>query len=203
MRTNNNGQKNNQEKLFEKLNNIRLKSDIISTSTDFANLAQDELNGGTKLIYNEENGIIYGEKRIDNNDAEKERVVKELKAKVEALNNAETDPAKKNHRLVIVADATTAAKYNSFVDDNCKVTSKDAIQGSQADFILVDRTDWSDDKYLLLRDFYTMMSRAKTGAVFVDGDYLSKLDITFEKTDSASVRLSDEQFLAAIENYKT
>ena len=203
MRTNNNGQKNNQEKLFEKLNNIRLKSDIISTSTDFANLAQDELNGGTKLIYNEEDGIIYGEKRIDNNDAEKERVVKELKAKVEALNNAETDPAKKNHRLVIVADAATAAKYNSFVDDNCKVTSKDAIQGSQADFILVDRTDWSDDKYLLLRDFYTMMSRAKTGAVFVDGDYLSKLDITFEKTDSASVRLSDEQFLAAIENYKT
>ena len=203
MRTNNNGQKNNQEKLFEKLNNIRLKSDIISTSTDFANLAQDELNGGTKLIYNEEDGIIYGEKRIDNNDAEKERVVKELKAKVEALNNAETDPAKKNHRLVIVADATTAAKYNSFVDDNCKVASKDAIQGSQADFILVDRTDWSDDKYLLLRDFYTMMSRAKTGAVFVDGDYLSKLDITFEKTDSASVRLSDEQFLAAIENYKT
>ena len=86
MRTNNNGQKNNQEKLFEKLNNIRLKSDIISTSTDFANLAQDELNGGTKLIYNEEDGIIYGEKRIDNNDAEKERVVKELKAKVEALN---------------------------------------------------------------------------------------------------------------------
>lgn len=203
MRTNNNGQKNNQEKLFEKLNNIRLKSDIISTSTDFANLAQDELNGGTKLIYNEEDGIIYGEKRIDNNNAEKERVVKELKAKVEALNNAETDPTKKNHRLVIVADATTAAKYNSFVDDNCKVTSKDAIQGSQADFILVDRTDWSDDKYLLLRDFYTMMSRAKTGAVFVDGEYLSKLDITFEKTDSASVRLSDEQFLAAIENYKT
>ena len=100
-------------------------------------------------------------------------------------------------------DATTAAKYNSFVDDNCKVTSKDAIQGSQADFILVDRTDWSDDKYLLLRDFYTMMSRAKTGVAFVDGDYLSKLDITFEKTDSASVRLSDEQFLAAIENYKT
>ena len=151
MRTNNNGQKNNQEKLFEKLNNIRLKSDIISTSTDFANLAQDELNGGTKLIYNEEDGIIYGEKRIDNNDAEKERVVKELKAKVEALNNAETDPAKKNHRLVIVADATTAAKYNSFVD----------------------------------------------------GNYLSKLDMTFEKTYSASVRLSDEQFLAAIENYKT
>lgn len=203
MRTNNNGQKNNQEKLFEKLNNIRLKSDIISTSTDFANLAQDELNGGTKLIYNEEDGVIYGEKRIDNNDAEKERIVKELKAKVEALNNAETDPAKKNHRLVIVADATTAAKYNSFVDDNCKVTSKDAIQGSQADFILVDRTDWTDDKYLLLKDFYTMMSRAKTGAVFVDGEYLSKLDITFEKTDSASVRLSDEQFLAAIENYKT
>ena len=62
------------------------------------------------IIYNEENGIIYVEKRIHNNDAEKERVVKELKAKVEALNNAETDPAKKNHRLVIVADATTTAK---------------------------------------------------------------------------------------------
>lgn len=206
MRTNNNGQKFNQEKLFKILNEIREEkyNNPAIRVKDLNDLTDNKTASTIELMYDDEqNDYFCGEKKIKNTDEEKIKTIVLFKNFVKQLNDSEPD-GKKNHRVVVVADSKTSSLYTAYADDSLTVVDKDSIQGGQADYVLVDRTNWDkDNSYTLLQDVYTMMSRAKNGCIFTDNEIFDKLNLKFSQNEMAGVRLTDEQFQKSVENYKT
>ena len=64
-------------------------------------------------------------------------IITKIKSIVSNLNSKDSN---KNHKLLIVVDPGKESKYDSIKDDNVIVTTSQQIQGGQADYVIVDRT---------------------------------------------------------------
>lgn len=201
MRSNNNGKAKNQDAVFERLSEIR------KLIYENPNVENQTLNDKTKELFNDGNPLTLINYR-DNNDFcgdlfveenEIANIITKIKSIVSDLNSKDSN---KNHKLLIVVDPGKESKYDSIKDNNVIVTTSQQIQGGQADYVIVDRTQWGDLSYNMVRDFYTMMTRSKNSTIFVKGDYLDNLHITTVSTDSASFRLTDEEFKKSVDIYK-
>ena len=201
MRSNNNGKAKNQNAVFERLSEIR------KLIYEDPNVENQTLNDKTKELFNDgnpltlinyrDNNDFYGDLFVEENEIA--NIITKIKSIVSNLNSKDSN---KNHKLLIVVDPGKESKYDSIKDDNVIVTTSQQIQGGQADYVIVDRTQWGDLSYNMVRDFYTMMTRSKNSTIFVKGDYLDNLHITTVSTDSASFRLTDEEFKKSVDIYK-
>ena len=201
MRSNNNGKAKNQDAVFERLSEIR------KLIYEDPNVENQTLNDKTKELFNDgnpltlinyrDNNDFYGDLFVEENEIA--NIITKIKSIVSDLNSKDSN---KNHKLLIVVDPGKESKYDSIKDDNVIVTTSQQIQGGQADYVIVDRTQWGDLSYNMVRDFYTMMTRSKNSTIFVKGDYLDNLHITTVSTDSASFRLTDEEFKKSVDIYK-
>lgn len=97
--------------------------------------------------------------------------------------------------VIVVKDKESISKYNSYTTkNNVKIVTVDDIQGNEGDFFFFDNTyapknkDLGELLFAKYKEFYTMISRSKSGTVILDeGGYIkSELNVEcIEKKDSS------------------
>lgn len=211
MRAQNRGKLLNQTTLYSLINKIAKKFDnpIIEDQPEYNKETQSLLDANsTNIIGYSTDTDVFGEFAVDTDEAALEQA-KKLKARIKELNDAETEESKKTHSIIIVTDNPTKWNIPELKNDNIIILSKESVQGGQADYVIIDRSDWSDRPYSALKDFYTMTSRSKIGTVIVNKPNSSNrkisdiLNLNFTLEETAQIVQDPEKKKQELEGYKT
>lgn len=208
MRAQNRGKLLNQQLIYSLIKDSinKLETPWAVRLTAAANAAKTVLSAQHIIRgYKSNTGEVFGEISVDSTDSAVE-LAKKLAEIVKTKNVAEPDD-KKNHTLVIVTDKEKVDRWK--IDElsnrnDVVIMDKDSVQGGQADYVIVDRSDWSDNPFLALKDFYTMSSRSKIGTVFVKDEVFSdQLNFVFKESEDASYTPDKTQKERELEKYNT
>lgn len=211
MRAQNRGKLLNQTTLYSLINKIsrKFENPIIEDQTEHNKETQSLLDSNsTNIIGYSTDTDVFGEFAVDTDEKALEQA-KKLKARIKELNDAETDDSKKTHSIIIVTDNPTKWDIPELKNDNIIILSKESVQGGQADYVIINRSDWSDRPYSALKDFYTMTSRSKIGTVIVNkpnssGRKISDiLNLNFIPEETAQIVQDPEKKKQELDGYKT
>lgn len=143
MRAQNRGKLLNQTALYSLINKISRKFDnpIIEDQTEHNKETQSLLDSNsTNIIGYSADTNVFGECAVDTDEQALEQA-KKLKARIKELNDAETEESKKTHSMIIVTDNPTKWDIPELKNDNIIILSKESVQGGQADYVIIDRSD--------------------------------------------------------------
>lgn len=189
MRAEYNGQYINSNSAKEILKNVKnavlVKFGASLTEYDKAT-KKELLERPSKLEFFYANSNFAGTQTI------KGEFVEQTVSKMDKLINElkEKDPDKKHKIAILVGDDSRKNKYDSIYEnnDNVEVIHADKVQGREFDYVIIDKAFDTESLYLSFKDFYTMLTRAKIGSVFVDdpGFISSTFGILFTPNESAA-----------------
>lgn len=211
MRAQNRGKLLNQNLLYSTINKINstVENRIANIPKEYAQRAKTVLEETPKvLIGHESDNNVSGEILVNTEEKALE-LAKKLKAKVEADNNAESDPNKKTHAIIIVTNAPSKWNIPALQGDSVIILDKNSVQGGQADYVIIDRDDWSENEYYTLKDLYTMTSRSKFGTVIINKPNASGktlqdiLHISFSSEESSDLIPDAAKRKEELDSYKT
>lgn len=211
MRAQNRGKLLNQNLLYSTINKINntVENRVENKPSEYAARAKTVLQETPKsLIGHISENDVSGEVLVNTED-EALALAKKLKAKVDSENNAETDPNKKNHAIIIVTNNPTRWNIPALQGDSVIILDKNSVQGGQADYVIIDRNDWDENEYYTLKDLYTMTSRSKFGTVIINkpnssGHTLNDiLHISFTSEESSDFIPDPAKKKEELDSYKT